>query len=168
MRPTMKPISKQRVSYSDLIDSMGVSTVLAVHDGEYHGDTRCVVYRPDTGEWGFLCFGWGTCSGCDSLCACDTAEEIEELRDHMFDQTVWRANPRELLDFLQAHDWEGDHGGDGKMQFAAESVRLVRAVVSCPVATDPSDPDTLRVAADWHEERGDADAASAIREACQS
>jgi len=59
--------------YTPLISYFG-HIILRVDDTDYQGDSR-VLY--EEGErYGYLNFGWGSCSGCDSLQACDTASEV--------------------------------------------------------------------------------------------
>lgn len=54
-------------SYQPIMDSFG-NIILQVDDNDYQGDSR-LLYREDD-RIGFLQFGWGSCSGCDSLQAC--------------------------------------------------------------------------------------------------
>ncbi len=62
--------------YNPIIQSFG-EVLVQVDDDDYQGDTR-VLLRKD-GRYGFLNFGWGSCSGCDGLQACSSFREIEEL-----------------------------------------------------------------------------------------
>jgi len=62
--------------YNPIIQSFG-EVLVQVDDGDYQGDTR-VLLRKD-GRFGFLNFGWGSCSGCDGLQACSSFRDIETL-----------------------------------------------------------------------------------------
>ena len=62
--------------YQPIVDSFG-NVLIQVDDADYQGDTR-VLYEKD-GKYGYLNFGWGSCSGCDALQACCNIEEIQEL-----------------------------------------------------------------------------------------
>jgi hypothetical protein len=93
--------------YDPLLNSFGWDIVLKVDDGDYQGDSR-VLYR-DGDRYGLLVFGWGSCSGCDSLQACSTLEEVDEFRTTLRDQTIWKESREEMLAFVRDRDWESQH-----------------------------------------------------------
>lgn len=93
--------------YDPLLASFGYEIVLKVDDDDYQGDSR-ILYR-DGQRFGILTFGWGSCSGCDALQACDNLEEVEELRADLHSQIKWFASPSEALHYINTHDWEGDY-----------------------------------------------------------
>lgn len=72
--------------YDPIIRSFG-EVLVQVDDDDYIGDTR-VLLRKD-GRYGFLNFGWGSCSGCDALQASDSYEEIDELIDDLENDIKW-------------------------------------------------------------------------------
>lgn len=72
--------------YSPIIESFG-DVVVQVDEEDYSGDSF-VLLRKD-GRYGFLCFGWGSCGGCDALQACETVEEVDELIDELQDSIKW-------------------------------------------------------------------------------
>lgn len=63
-------------SYDPIVEALG-NVVIRVDQKDYQGDTW-VLYNND-GQYSYLCFGWGSCSGCDRLQGCDTYEEVDEL-----------------------------------------------------------------------------------------
>ena len=65
--------------YRPMIDSFGYEILLQVDDKDYQGDSR-LLFR-DVSRYGILIFGWGSCSGCDSLQACESLEDVEKLRN---------------------------------------------------------------------------------------
>jgi hypothetical protein len=93
--------------YDELLKSFGHEVVLKVDERNYQGDSW-VIFR-DGGRYGYLCFGWGSCSGCDALQACQNEEDVEELRQKLRSDTRWFDDAEACLDFFYGHDWEGDH-----------------------------------------------------------
>jgi hypothetical protein len=93
--------------YTPLIDSMGYETLLQVDDYDYQGDSRLLL--ADGQRRGILIFGWGSCSGCDSLQACNHMADIEALRNRLHSDIKWFDNPTECLLYVNTHDWAGDH-----------------------------------------------------------
>ena len=93
--------------YGPLLESMGWTILLKVDDKDYQGDSR-VLFR-DGNRYGFLIFGWGSCSGCDALQACDTFEEAEQLRNRLVHDTEWYDSKENCLRRINTKDWELDH-----------------------------------------------------------
>lgn len=91
--------------YSPILDSFG-KILVQVDDEDYQGDSR-VLYFKD-GLYGYLNFGWGSCSGCDSLQACESHSEIQELIDGLEKDIMW-LNKEEMLKFFKERDWEGQY-----------------------------------------------------------
>lgn len=73
--------------YTPILDAIG-TVILRVDDDDYQGDTR-VLFSRGRREFGFLSFGWGSCSGCDALQACDSFDAIQKVVDGMEKETVW-------------------------------------------------------------------------------
>lgn len=96
--------------YHSLIESLGHEIVLEVTQQDYSGDSWLLL-RSQTSvgpHFGYLEFGWGSCSGCDALQACDTYDELDKLRMSLRDGIRWFPDPAAALDWFRAHDWEGD------------------------------------------------------------
>ncbi len=92
--------------YQPIVDHFG-TVVLQVEEEDYQGDTW--VLYDDTGKgFGYLQFGWGSCSGCDALQGCDSYAEIGELIQQLEGSIRW-APRAELLKFFNEHDWQGDY-----------------------------------------------------------
>lgn len=81
-------------------------TVLSVDAGAYQGDTFCIL--KDGERYGYLEFGWGSCSGCDALLACSNHDDLEELQVNLFNDIKWFDSLEELKKYFRTHDWEGD------------------------------------------------------------
>jgi len=90
--------------YQPILDSFG-AIALQVDDKDYQGDSRVLYQERDL--FGLLIFGWGSCSGCDSLQACTSHEEVDALIDRLSAQIKWLSRD-EMLAYFNSHDWEGD------------------------------------------------------------
>ena len=84
-------------SYQPMIDSFG-EVLVQVDDNDYQGDTRVVYYKD--GQYGFLNFGWGSCSGCDALQACDNEEDVDKLIDSLEQDVKWFDSLQELKAYI--------------------------------------------------------------------
>ena len=114
--------------YNPLIRSFG-EVLLQVDDNDYQGDTRVILKKGDV--YGLLIFGWGSCSGCDALQACNSYKEIEELREELERSIQWRS-AKDLLTYFLEHDWEGDYSWLDKeaRQFVAEGIKLLSTIAT--------------------------------------
>jgi hypothetical protein len=111
--------------YGPLLRSWGYSVLLQVDDDDILGDSRLLLldrHHAD-GRFGYLKFGWGSCSGCDALQGCQSLDEIAELRRDLHARIQWGTRA-ELLAFLRTHDWEGEY------DWGAEQRRFVRAAIA--------------------------------------
>jgi hypothetical protein len=91
--------------YQPLLESFG-EILLQVDDSDYQGDSRLILKKGES--YGFFIFGWGSCSGCDWLQGCNSYEEVEELRQDLVNKIKW-FNAKEMLFFLETHDWQGNY-----------------------------------------------------------
>lgn len=113
-------------SYQPILDSFG-KIVLQVNDDDYQGDSR-VLYKRN-GKYGLLIFGWGSCSGCDALQACDSPEEVMSLANELRDQIRWLPKD-EMLNYFKTHDWKGDFSWsqDETKDFVEKAIGLLGEV----------------------------------------
>ena len=72
--------------------------LIQVDEEAYQGDSF-LLYKNDN-KYGFLAFGWGSCSGCDALQACDTIGEVQELMDRLYNDIIWFDSLQELEDYM--------------------------------------------------------------------
>lgn len=93
-------------SYQPMIDSFG-NVLVQVSDRGYQGDTR--VLLEDSGLFGMLIFGWGSCSGCDALQGCNSFDDLQRLYDSLKNSVQWWESAEDALDYFEKHDWEGDY-----------------------------------------------------------
>lgn len=108
--------------YSPMLDSFG-TIVLQVDDEHYQGDSR-VLYQ-DGERIGYLQFGWGSCSGCDSLQACNSYSMIDALIDELRTDIKWFDTKAAALSWFKSHDWEGDYSShsEEQKQFVSEAIK---------------------------------------------
>lgn len=90
-------------NYQPIIDDIG-KVLIQVDDNDYQGDTR-VIFEKD-GKYGYLNFGWGSCSGCDSLQACNKTEDIQRLMDEIVSSIYWFDSIDALQTYFKEKDWE--------------------------------------------------------------
>jgi hypothetical protein len=72
--------------YTPIIRSFG-EVLVQVDDEDWSGDTRVLLRKK--GRYGFLNFGWGSCSGCDALQACDSYEDVDQLISELKNDIKW-------------------------------------------------------------------------------
>ncbi len=111
--------------YEDMVASIG-DILLRVNQDDYQGDTWCIVQSGT--HYGYVNFGWGSCSGCDALEGTNTWEEYYELRDNVANGTHWENSARELLEWFKTHDWGGDYttsSTDSNIDFVPKAIKLL-------------------------------------------
>lgn len=88
-------------SYNDLIEDFG-SVVLSETFGSYQGD-MFYVFEKD-GQYGFLEVGYGSCSGCDALEACQSISDLYDLQASLRSSIRWFDTYSELKDYAMSDD----------------------------------------------------------------
>lgn len=131
----MKPIaevypdfkSEYTWDYDPLLQSFGHEILLKIDDEDYQGDSRLILRDNESGAYGLLIFGWGSCTGCDALQGCRSLLELEELRESIHKSITWRPSCRDLLNYIEQKDWETEfmwHEAEGK-RFVHEAKQLL-------------------------------------------
>lgn len=87
--------------YQPMLDEFG-EILVQVDDNDYQGDSF-LIYRNNS-QYGLLTFGWGSCSGCDALQACDNINEVQELMNSLYDSITWFNSLQELKDYISNDD----------------------------------------------------------------
>lgn len=115
--------------YNVLLDSFEHEIVIQVDDIDYQGDSR-VLFK-DGDKFGILIFGWGSCSGCDALQACETDEEVVSLQRSLYNSIIWRSK-EQTLDYFLNHDWKGDFGYGQKenQEFVEKAISYLKDGIS--------------------------------------
>lgn len=103
MKPIEEVFGDSYHSYDKLISSLEHEVVLQVDDNDYQGDSRVLLRDGD--RYGLMVFGWGSCSGCDALYACDTLAEVDELRKKLAGEIIWKDSKSEMRQFIESRDW---------------------------------------------------------------
>lgn len=113
-------------SYQPIIDAIG-EILLQVDDTDYQGDSRILYKSGD--RIGYLQFGWGSCSGCDALRACDTVADIQQLADSLERETKWFESKAEALEFFKTHNWGQDYSWwrDEQKEFIRQAIKILEA-----------------------------------------
>lgn len=112
-------------NYQPMLEEFGEICV-QVDDNDYQGDSR-VLYRDGDG-FGFLQFGWGSCSGCDALMACNSIEEVQELMDELLQKIMWFDSSEKALAYFTSHDWKGDYSWheEEQAEFITKVIEFLR------------------------------------------
>jgi len=104
-------------SYEDLVERLG-ETVLSASDDGYQGSSYFLLKSGD--RYGYLEFGWGSCSGCDALAGCESKEEVGQLFIQLRDSIHWEPSLDAILAWFKTHDWKGGWSWhDGAQEFVA-------------------------------------------------
>lgn len=116
--------------YNPLLYSIG-NVLLKVDDQDYQGDSRLIYHNPNTGEFGLLIFGWGSCSGCAALQACGSYEDVDKLRTELQQKIQWYPSARELFNYFEIHDWTGDYSwhAEETRHFIEEAKKLLKELI---------------------------------------
>lgn len=78
-------------------------------EDDWQGDTYVIIKDRPTNKIGYLCFGWGSCSGCDALQACNDYKDLSELIERLENSIIWKNNSEEMIEWLNTRDWRGEY-----------------------------------------------------------
>ena len=106
-------------NYEPLVKSMGYEVLLDTHQKDYQGDSLYLLRDLENAHmingriygarFGFLIFGWGSCSGCDALQACQSYEDIERLRQGLHTSIIWHDSAEHFAQWVKERDWTTQH-----------------------------------------------------------
>ncbi|OYX03980.1 MAG: hypothetical protein B7Z15_17955 [Rhizobiales bacterium 32-66-8] len=115
--------------YQPIIGFIG-NVAHQVDDKDYQGDSR-ILFK-DGDRWGVLIFGWGSCSGCDVLQACDSPAEVVKVIEDMVRDTKWFESTAAALDWFENRDWEGSYSWyqEETKRFVTEAKDILRAALT--------------------------------------
>lgn len=112
------------INYDPLLESFGYKVVLKVDDDDYQGDSR-VLFKNKKEEYGYLIFGWGSCSGCDALQASSSYNDLEELQQKLFEDIKWFYSLEEIQGYFKQKDWELEYCGHSE-----ETKKFIKSVLN--------------------------------------
>lgn len=111
-------------NYYMLIDSFELDELVEVEDNDYQGSSYYLFRNGD--KYGILIFGWGSCSGCDTLQgihddnwkdSTKLVEDLTEFRDELYNSITWRSRDEMILYILEKDfglEWYGHSDGGRK------------------------------------------------------
>jgi hypothetical protein len=113
-------------NYQVMLEEFG-KIVLQVDDANCAGDSR-VLYQ-DGDMFGWLQFGWGSCTGCDALQRCETIEEVQNLMNRLQADIKWFDNWYDADAFFRNHAWKTDYSNNAKQkEFIAKALVLFNEI----------------------------------------
>ena len=116
--------------YSPMIEDFG-DVLFQVDDDDWQGDSYILYGSMNkNSRFGFLNFGWGSCSVCDALKGCSTWEEVQELYEELRSQIKWFDSAEEAYKWFIEHDWEGDYSTKEKKWFIKIATCILEQLVS--------------------------------------
>lgn len=88
-----------RGSWETLVSEWGYEIIDSRFCGDYHGDY--VALLDDGLRLGLAVVGYGSCSGCDALQACESPEEVAGLSEGVRSDVRWFATPAEFAAYVE-------------------------------------------------------------------
>jgi hypothetical protein len=113
-------------NYDTLLEKQGYEIISGRSFGGYQGDYLYLLYY--NGLYGFVIIGYGSCSGCDALQACNTQEEVDALMEDIVRNIHW-GNIEEILAVIEKnlkgynHNWY-----NYESTFNAEAADLIKQI----------------------------------------
>jgi hypothetical protein len=112
--------------YQPMLQEFG-HILVQVDDQDYQGDSR--IFYENNGQYGYLQFGWGSCSGCDALQGCHSVLELNELIEDLCQRILWFDSREDAIKFFETHDWGGDYGhGEEQKEFVGEVIKFLKSI----------------------------------------
>lgn len=88
--------------YQPMLNEFG-NIILQKDEQDYQGDSFLIYEKDD--KYGYLTFGWGSCSGCDALQGCNSISEVQELMDRLYSSIEWFDSLDVLKEYFEETDW---------------------------------------------------------------
>lgn len=102
-------------SYEEIIEGLNVKILVTDSTGDYQGEMLWLLKHTQDNEYGWLQSSYGSCSGCDQLKACESAEEVDEVQERLFSNIQWVGWSKDsVLTHLKERDWEVERRWYGK------------------------------------------------------
>lgn len=101
------------ISYSDLIESLGVKILVKENTYDWQGDSLILLRDEDNKKkHGLLIFGWESCPMCNALQDCFTEKDLEKLRKFLKSQIIWKNSLEECYLYILGKDFNITHIGE--------------------------------------------------------
>lgn len=107
--------------YDPMLEEFG-EIIIRVDQEGYEGDSW-LLYRSDNANYGYLQFGWGSCSGCDAYEACESIEDVQRLMEHLWQSVKWFGTAVEAYKYFTEKDWSGEYPAEGRDNFVHRVVK---------------------------------------------
>lgn len=120
--------------YTPLLNSFG-TVLIRVDDDDCQGDSRILLHKD--GRYGFLIFGWGSCSGCDALQDCDSYDDLDALIDQLENEIHWFDSIAAAHTYIIEQDTNGRNFYSHNKPKWKEFVLAVSDIAAKPRATTP-------------------------------
>lgn len=89
--------------YNPMLEEFG-NIIIKIDECGYQGDSFILYKNGD--KYGFLMFGWGSCSGCDALQGCNNIKEVQELMDNLYNSIQWFDDLKSVKSYFEIKDWD--------------------------------------------------------------
>jgi hypothetical protein len=86
--------------YSPIIENIG-NVIIRVKDKDYQGSTRLLLEKDEC--YAIFVYRWGSCSGCDTLQACKSYENVQKIMDNFNKRVEWK-NKEEIVSQIKS-EW---------------------------------------------------------------
>ena len=93
--------------YHSLIEVLNYDILIFVDEDDWQGDSLYLLKNND--KYGLLKFGWGSCSGCDALQACESFDDVYTLLNNLNDEIIWFDSKDEINKYLFSKDWDVEY-----------------------------------------------------------
>lgn len=124
----MKNITEIVYNYETLIESFEIESLITVEDNDYQGSSYILLRNNN--NYGILIFGWGSCSGCDTLqditdsysnsnqvTKIEILKNLNDFRNELYESITWRSRD-EIEEYMRTKDfgleWYGHNDGGRK------------------------------------------------------
>jgi hypothetical protein len=88
--------------YDELMECIDGDIVDHAYENNYQGDAWFMF--KNNNMYGYLVFGWGSCSGCDELQGCSNVDDVEKLLISLDMSIIWKTK-EEMLEYFKTKDW---------------------------------------------------------------
>ena len=114
------------MSYYELLYCIDAYIIDYENENNYQGDSW-YLFKKDN-KYGYLVFGWGSCSACDMLQGCYQFNQVIELLNDLDARIVWKSK-EDMLEYFETKDWILEYYGE-LPEFIAFKNRVIKYLKS--------------------------------------